>query len=115
MLCPVRLVLRDVLGTAGRPQKAVKRWHKENLVLWDPRSLVDRFEHMPVEVRGPIIAIVAALVCFPTMLWATYNAAYALKDLIEALNQAQEGAACPTYRAHCTQRRVGRLLAKVSS
>lgn len=43
VLCSMQPGLRDVLETAGRPQKAATRGHNEEPVRsWDPGSLVDK-------------------------------------------------------------------------
>ena len=62
MLCPKPLVLRSVLGTAGRPQKTVTRWHKEEPV-WSgsPRSLGDNFDRMSEVDQITLIGVFSVL------------------------------------------------------
>ncbi len=77
----MHFVLRDVLGTAGRPQKA-KRWRIEELVRsWDPRTFADRHDRMPVEDQGIAIENIGILVSLAGFVWLYYLLPVAIHGL----------------------------------
>ncbi len=53
--------LRDVLGTAGRPQKAPHGHKEEPGRSWDPGSLMEKFNRMPEEDQGMVTVLFAGL------------------------------------------------------
>ena len=76
-------VLRDVLGTAGRPQKA-RRWQIDELVRsWDPRNLADKYDRMSMEERGDVLSTVGILLSLAGFVWLYYLLPIAITAFID--------------------------------
>ena len=83
VLCPMHFMLRDVLATAGRPQK-VKGWQMEELVRsWDPRTFADRYDRMPIEDQGIPIEYFGILVSLAGFVWLAKPLCYVRKDMVQ--------------------------------